>query len=148
MQLSSPAYWADLCVSCRHGRAQFFRRAVESGFKLAQCCIWVKQAMVIGAARIITGNIEPVLYGWKPTGSHQWYADGKQTAVCKFDRLLQTAVHPTMKPVALIESRYGIPAARAISWSTRSAVLVQGFWDANRMLAFAGPWRSISSTPM
>jgi DNA modification methylase len=80
-----------------------FRRAlVESGFKLAQCCIWVKQAMVMGRQDYHWQH-EPVLYGWKPTGSHHWYADRKQTTVWNFDRPMRNGEHPTMKPVALIE---------------------------------------------
>jgi DNA modification methylase len=80
-----------------------FRRAlVESGFKLAQCCIWVKQTMVMGRQDYHWQH-EPVLYGWKPTGSHHWYADRKQTTVWNFDRPMRNGEHPTMKPVALIE---------------------------------------------
>jgi DNA modification methylase len=80
-----------------------FRRAlVEAGFKLAQCCIWVKQAMVMGRQDYHWQH-EPVLYGWKPTGAHRWYADRKQTTVWKFDRPMRNGEHPTMKPVALIE---------------------------------------------
>lgn len=45
----------------------------------------------------------PVLYGWKPTGPHRWYSDRKQTTVWNFDRPNRNDVHPTMKPVALIE---------------------------------------------
>jgi DNA modification methylase len=80
-----------------------FRRAlVESGFKLAQCCIWVKQSMVMGRQDYHWQH-EPVLYGWKPTASHHWYADRKQTTVWNFDRPMRNGEHPTMKPVALIE---------------------------------------------
>src|SRR4051812_15387043 len=80
-----------------------FRRAlVESGFKLAQCCVWVKQAMVMGRQDYHWQH-EPVLYGWKPTGPHHWYFDRKQTTLWNFDRPMRNGEHPTMKPVALIE---------------------------------------------
>jgi DNA modification methylase len=80
-----------------------FRRAlIESGFKLAQCCIWAKQAMVMGRQDYHWQH-EPVLYGWKPTGPHQWYSDRKQTTLWNFDRPMRNGEHPTMKPVALIE---------------------------------------------
>ena len=46
---------------------------------------------------------EPVLYGWKPTGAHRWYSDRKQSTVWRFDKPMRNDVHPTMKPVALIE---------------------------------------------
>ncbi|MCD6345995.1 MAG: site-specific DNA-methyltransferase [Bacteroidales bacterium] len=73
----------------------------EVGFKLAQCCIWVKNSLVMGR-QDYQWQHEPVLYGWKPTGSHSWYADRKQTTIWQFDRPVRSDVHPTMKPVALI----------------------------------------------
>jgi DNA modification methylase len=80
-----------------------FRKAMtDAGFKLAQCCVWVKQSLVMGRQDYHWQH-EPVLYGWKPTGAHRWYSDRKQTTVWHFDRPSRNDVHPTMKPVALIE---------------------------------------------
>ena len=80
-----------------------FRKAMtDAGFKLAQCCVWVKQSLVMGRQDYHWQH-EPVLYGWKPTGPHRWYSDRKQTTVWNFDRPSRNDVHPTMKPVALIE---------------------------------------------
>lgn len=80
-----------------------FRRAmVDAGFKLAQCCVWVKQSFVMGRQDYHWQH-EPVLYGWKPTGAHRWCSDRKQSTVWSFDRPQRNDVHPTMKPVALIE---------------------------------------------
>lgn len=79
-----------------------FRKAMlDAGWKLAQCCIWVKQTLVMGRQDYHWQH-EPVLYGWKPTGSHRWYSDRKQTTLWKFDRPSRNDVHPTMKPVDLI----------------------------------------------
>jgi DNA modification methylase len=80
-----------------------FRKAMlDAGWKLAQCCVWVKQALVMGRQDYHWQH-EPVLYGWKPTGSHRWFSDRKQTTVWNFDRPQRNDVHPTMKPVVLIE---------------------------------------------
>ena len=80
-----------------------FRKAMlDAGWKLAQCCVWVKQALVMGRQDYHWQH-EPVLYGWKPTGSHRWFSDRKQTTVWNFDRPQRNDVHPTMKPVTLIE---------------------------------------------
>lgn len=80
-----------------------FRMALtDAGFKLAQCCVWVKQSLVLGRQDYHWQH-EPVLYGWKPTGAHRWYSDRKQSTVWNFDRPSRNDVHPTMKPVALIE---------------------------------------------
>ena len=80
-----------------------FRRALlDSGLKLAACCVWVKQSMVMGRSDYQWQH-EPVLYGWKPTAAHRWYSDRRQTTVWNFDRPSRSEDHPTMKPVALIE---------------------------------------------
>jgi len=56
---------------------------------------------------------EPALFGWKPTGSHYWNGDRKQSTIWNFDKPRVNDVHPTMKPVLLIEyiiknsSKYG-----------------------------------------
>jgi DNA modification methylase len=80
-----------------------FRKAlVDAGFKLSQCCVWVKQTMVFGRQDYHWKH-EPILYGWKPTAAHNWYTDRTQTTVWNFDRPMRSEEHPTMKPVALIE---------------------------------------------
>lgn len=61
-----------------------FRQAfVESGFKLAGCLIWCKDALVLGRSDYQWQH-EPILYGWKPTGSHKWYGDRKSTTIAEF----------------------------------------------------------------
>lgn len=79
-----------------------FRKAFkDSGFKLSGVCQWVKQSLVLGRSDYQWQH-EPVLYGWKPTGKHNWYTDRKQTTVWNFDRPTKSELHPTMKPVPLI----------------------------------------------
>jgi DNA modification methylase len=58
-----------------------FRRTFrEAGFKLAGCLIWRKNSLVMGRSDYQWQH-EPVLYGWKPTGSHKFYGGRKQTTV-------------------------------------------------------------------
>jgi DNA modification methylase len=79
-----------------------FRQAhKEAGFKLSQCCIWAKQAMVMGRQDYHWMH-EPVLVGWKPTAGHYWNSDRKQTTLWQFDRPFRNEHHPTTKPVPLI----------------------------------------------
>jgi DNA modification methylase len=79
-----------------------FRKAfVKAGFKLTQCCIWEKNSMVLGR-QDYQWQHEPVLYGWKPTDSHQWHSDRCQTTIWHFDKPLRSEDHPTMKPIPLI----------------------------------------------
>lgn len=45
---------------------------------------------------------EPVLFGWKKNGKHQWYSDRKQTTVWEFEKSKKNGEHPTMKPIPLL----------------------------------------------
>ncbi|NLO33229.1 MAG: site-specific DNA-methyltransferase, partial [Candidatus Hydrogenedentes bacterium] len=78
-----------------------FRRAFsDAGFYLSGTCIWKKQSLVLGRSPYQWQH-EPVLFGWKKKGKHNWYADRKQTTIWEFERPKRNADHPTMKPVAL-----------------------------------------------
>ncbi len=74
----------------------------KSGLKLSQCCVWVKNARVM-SRQDYHWQHEPVLYGWKPGDSHNWYGDRKQSTVWFFDKPQRNDIHPTMKPVELIK---------------------------------------------
>jgi DNA modification methylase len=74
---------------------------VEAGWKMAQCCIWVEQTLLMGSQDYHWQH-EPILYGWKPGAAHRWFTDRKQTTVWNFDRPSRSTDHPTMKPVELI----------------------------------------------
>lgn len=79
-----------------------FRRAFsEAGFYLSGTCIWKKQSLVLGRSPYQWQH-EPVLFGWKKSGKHNWYADRKQTTIWEFEKPKKNADHPTMKPVALV----------------------------------------------
>lgn len=80
-----------------------FRRAVkESGWDLKQCLIWVKSSLVMGR-QDYQWRHEPILYGWKPGAAHSWYGERDKTTVLEFDKPKKNDIHPTMKPVELIE---------------------------------------------
>lgn len=79
-----------------------FRASLRlAGFKIAQCCVWVKNSMVMGR-QDYQWQHEPCLYGWKPGAAHFWNSDRKQTTVWNFDKPQRNAIHPTMKPIALM----------------------------------------------
>ena len=79
-----------------------FRKAFsEAGFYLSGNCIWKKQSLVLGRSPYQWRH-EPILFGWKKKGKHEWYADRKQTTIWEFDKPKQNADHPTMKPVELL----------------------------------------------
>lgn len=79
-----------------------FRKAFkEAGFYLSGCCIWKKNALVLGRSPYQWQH-EPCLYGWKQKGKHQCYSDRKQTTIWEYDRPKANKDHPTMKPVGLM----------------------------------------------
>lgn len=79
-----------------------FRKAFsEAGFYLSGTCIWKKQSLVLGRSPYQWQH-EPVLFGWKKSGKHNWYADRKQTTIWEFEKPKKNADHPTMKPVELV----------------------------------------------
>lgn len=79
-----------------------FRRAFQdAGFYLSGCCIWKKQSLVLGRSPYQWQH-EPVLYGWKKDGKHEWYTGRKESTVWEFDRPKQSKEHPTMKPIPLL----------------------------------------------
>ena len=79
-----------------------FRKAFkDAGFYLSGCCIWKKNALVLGRSPYQWQH-EPVLYGWKQKGKHQWFSDRKQTTIWEYDRPKSSKEHPTMKPVQLM----------------------------------------------
>ncbi|MHC1694982.1 MAG: site-specific DNA-methyltransferase [Eubacteriales bacterium] len=79
-----------------------FRKAFsEAGFYLSGTCIWKKQSLVLGRSPYQWQH-EPVLFGWKKSGKHNWYADRKQTTIWEFEKPKKNGDHPTMKPVALV----------------------------------------------
>ncbi len=79
-----------------------FRKAFDdAGFYLSGCCIWVKQSIVLGRSPYQWQH-EPVLFGWKKKGRHQWYTGRKESTIWRFDKPRKNTDHPTMKPVELI----------------------------------------------
>ena len=79
-----------------------FRKAFEdAGFYLSGCCIWKKQSLVLGRSPYQWQH-EPVLYGWKKKGKHQWYTGRKESTIWEFDKPKKNGEHPTMKPIPLV----------------------------------------------
>lgn len=79
-----------------------FRRAfADAGFYLSGCCIWKKQSLVLGRSPYQWQH-EPVLYGWKKGGKHQWHTGRKETTIWEFDKPKKNGDHPTMKPIPLL----------------------------------------------
>ena len=76
--------------------------AVDVGWKVRQCLIWLKSSLVMGR-QDYQWKHEPCLYGWTEGAAHYWGSDRKQTTVLEFDKPHRNGEHPTMKPVELFE---------------------------------------------
>ena len=95
---------ADASIYVFHADTEglIFRRAFKAaGFYLSGTCIWKKQSLVLGRSPYQWQH-EPILFGWKKEGKHNWYSGRKETTIWEFDRPSKNSLHPTMKPVALV----------------------------------------------
>ena len=93
---------ASIYIFHADSKGLIFRQAFhDAGFYLSGCCIWKKNALVLGRSPYQWQH-EPCLFGWKVGGKHLWYSDRKQTTIWEYDRPKASKEHPTMKPVALL----------------------------------------------
>ena len=87
----------------------------EAGGKWSTFVIWAKHTFTLGRADY-QRQYEPILYGWKDGTDHFWCGARDQGDVWFFDKPSRNDLHPTMKPVALVE--------RAIRNSSKSRDIV------------------------
>ncbi|MFN4014741.1 MAG: site-specific DNA-methyltransferase [Reyranella sp.] len=87
----------------------------EAGGKWSTFVIWAKNTFTLGRADY-QRQYEPILYGWKDGADHYWCGARDQGDVWFFDKPVKNDLHPTMKPVALVE--------RAIRNSSKSQDIV------------------------
>jgi DNA modification methylase len=74
----------------------------EASLPVRHELIWVKNNHVLGRADYHYKH-EPVLYGWKDGAGHPWYGDRNKFSIWNVNKPTQSKLHPTMKPVELIE---------------------------------------------
>lgn len=67
-----------------------------------QTLTWLKDRFVLGHSDYHYRH-EPLFYGWKPGAPHRKTPDRSQDSVWECPRPGRSEVHPTMKPVALVE---------------------------------------------
>jgi DNA modification methylase len=87
----------------------------NAGGKWSTFVIWAKNNFTLGRADY-QRQYEPILYGWKDGTDHYWCGARDQGDVWFIDRPTKNDLHPTMKPVALVE--------RAIRNSSKSRDIV------------------------
>lgn len=87
----------------------------EAGGHWSTFIIWAKNTFTLGRADY-QRQYEPILYGWKDGTDHYWCGARDQGDIWFFDKPIVNDLHPTMKPVALVE--------RAITNSSKSRDII------------------------
>lgn len=88
---------------------------LEAGGKWSTFVIWAKNTFTLGRSDY-QRQYEPILYGWKAGADHFWCGARDQGDVWFVDKPQVNDLHPTMKPVELVE--------RAIRNSSKSRDIV------------------------
>jgi DNA modification methylase len=91
------------------------RAFVSAGGKWSTFVIWAKSHFTLGRADY-QRMFEPILYGWPQGHDRFWCGARDQGDVWHFDKPARNELHPTMKPVALVE--------RAVRNSSKSRDIV------------------------
>ena len=87
----------------------------ELGGHWSDYVVWAKDRFVLGRADF-QRQYEMLLYGWREGAKHYWCGDRDQGDVWEIPRPLDSELHPTMKPLELVE--------RAIENSSRPGDIV------------------------
>lgn len=125
-------------------RISFTSAFKNAGFKFSQTIIWVKQSATLSRSDF-NWQHEPLIYGWKEGAAHYFCRDFTLTTVIdddldidamkreqmaqllkdlrktpstviRHDRPTKSELHPTMKPVGLVQ--------RMLEWSSRTGQIV------------------------
>jgi DNA modification methylase len=78
------------------------RAFVSAGGKWSTFVIWAKSHFTLGRADY-QRMFEPILYGWPQGHDRFWCGARDQGDVWHFDKPARNELHPTMKPVTLVE---------------------------------------------
>jgi DNA modification methylase len=92
-----------------------FRAFTEAGGHWSTFIIWAKNHFTLGRSDY-QRQYEPILYGWAEGTPHYWCGDRDQGDVWFVDKPAVNDLHPTMKPVELVQ--------RAVRNSSKSRGLV------------------------
>lgn len=92
---------------------------IAAGGKWSTFIIWAKNTFTLGRADY-QRQYEPILYGWNADKPHYWCGDRDQSDVWVYNKPVKNDLHPTMKPVELVE--------RAVLNSSKSGdIVLDGF---------------------
>lgn len=103
---------------------------VSAGGKWSTFIMWAKNTFTLGRADY-QRQYEPILYGWRADNKkHYWCGDRDQSDVWEYNKPVKNDLHPTMKPVELVE--------RAINNSSKVGdIVLDGFGGSGSTLIAA-----------
>jgi len=90
-----------MCMSSRELH-RLYAAFTEAGGHWSTYVVWAKNTFTLGRSDY-QRQYELMLYGWREGGRHFWCGDRNQGDVWFFDKPHRNDVHPTMKPVELVE---------------------------------------------
>ena len=111
----------------------------EGGGHWSTFIVWAKNAFTLGRSDY-QRQFEPILYGWPEGRKHYWCGARDQGDVWHIDRRQVNDLHPTMKPVELIEravgnsSRYGEVVLDPFAGSGTTAIACERLGRRARMV--------------
>lgn len=99
---------------------QFGAAILDAGWQLRQSIVWVKDVFALGHSDYhyshepiwfsYTPGHEPIYVAYTPGGAgrrgrggDEWFGDNSQSSVLTYPKPKRSELHPTMKPVALVE---------------------------------------------
>ncbi|MBX2807838.1 MAG: site-specific DNA-methyltransferase [Cellvibrionaceae bacterium] len=74
----------------------------DAGGKWSTFIVWAKNTFTLGRSDY-QRQYEPILYGWRDGNDHYWCGARDQGDVWFFNKPVKNDLHPTMKPVELVE---------------------------------------------
>jgi DNA modification methylase len=75
---------------------------ISAGGHWSTFIIWAKNTFTMGRSDY-QRQYEPILYGWREGEKHHWCGDRDQGDVWQVDKPTANPLHPTMKPLSLVE---------------------------------------------
>ena len=75
---------------------------IKNNYLLKHQLVWVKNNFVLNRTDYKYQH-EPILYGWKVKEKHNFYGENNNSTVLNFDKPKQSKLHPTMKPIELLQ---------------------------------------------
>jgi DNA modification methylase len=85
----------------RLGICDYWKSLEKSNLKVRALIIWDKGNHTLSNSDYMS-KYEPIFYGWKE-GHHKFYGGNNGTDIWEIKRTSKNDLHPTMKPIALVE---------------------------------------------